>query len=301
MPSEEFEQALTFLPRDTAVPGDTFEDVRVKFAPLHGHPPGNDVVCQPGSYGGVDGTWVRPKGGGSDRCALVFFHGGAFVSCPAESYTFYAARLTRALAVPSFIIDYRRAPEHRFPTAVDDGADAVAGMYAAGWTPDRLAFAGDSCGGGLAVSTLLRLRERGAPMPAGAACLGGWFDLEASGDAALHPVGQELFVEPSWIRDRGRDYVGPDGDPRHPLASPIHADLSGLPPLFLQAGQYDRCRDDSTRLATRAARDGVAVTLEVWPEMPHGFQGLYDLCPEARQAIAQAARFIDRCLDRPAG
>jgi len=296
MPSAEFTEALRFLPRDTAIPGDSFVDVRAKFGPLHGHPPGDDVECRSASYGGIGGTWVHPSGKRTADYALVFFHGGAFVSCASEAYAFYAARLTRATGAPSFIIDYRRAPEHRFPAALDDCADAVEGLVHDGFAPSKLAFVGDSCGGGLAVSTLLRLRERGAPMPACAATLCGWFDLEASGEAALHPVGEELFVEPSWIRDRGRDYVGPRGDPRDPLASPIHADLTGLPPLFLQAGQVDRCRDDSTRLATNAARDGVAVTLEIWPEMPHGFQGLYDLCPEAREAIARAGGFLTRHL-----
>ncbi len=294
MPSQEFLKALEFLPRDTAVPGDTFVEVRAKFALLHGHPPGDDVNCTPGIAGGIPGTWVRPKDAVDDGRALVFFHGGAFVSCGSDAYTFWAARLTRALCVPSFVVDYRRAPEHRFPAALEDCADAAQGLVDDGYEPSRLAFVGDSCGGGLAVSTLLQLRERGASMPGCAATFSGWFDLEASGDAAVHPIGEELFVEPSWIRDRGRDYVGPNGDPRDPLVSPIHADLTGLPPLFLQAGQIDRCRDDSTRLASRAARDGVAVTLEVWPEMVHGFQGLYDLCPEARDAIAHATDFIER-------
>jgi acetyl esterase/lipase len=292
MASREFHAALEQFPKGLAVPGDTYEEVRRKFAPAHGHDPGPDVAVEEARYGGVSGVWVGKKGEAPER-VLFFVHGGAFVSCPARTYPFYAAWLVRAADARAFIVDYRLAPEHRFPAALDDCAAAYQGLIRR-LDPQRIAFVGDSCGGGIAVATLLRLRDAGAPLPACAVSLCGWFDLEASGESATSPVGEDRFVHPVWIRERARDYLGPDGNPRDPHASPIHADLRGLPPLFLQAGQVDVLRDDSVRLAARAGRAGTAVTLEIWPEMIHGFQGMHGFCPEAAAAIRSAAEFVKR-------
>jgi acetyl esterase/lipase len=134
-------------------------------------------------------------------------------------------------------------------------------------------------------------------MPACAVTLGGWFDLEAGGDSALDPAGRELFAHPEFTRARGRDYVGPDGDLRDPLASPIHANLEGLPPLLLQVGQVDLTRDDAVRLAERAGRVGVDVTLEIHPAMIHGFQGLARAgIPEAVDSLERVARYLEMNL-----
>jgi acetyl esterase/lipase len=119
-------------------------------------------------------------------------------------------------------------------------------------------------------------------------------DLEVSGDSAKHPVGEDPFVNPAWIRARARDYLGPRGNPRDPYASPIHAELGGLPPLLLQTGQVDTLRDDAVRLAARAGRAGTAVTLEIWPGMIHGFQGMHGAIPEAAWAVRHAAEFVNR-------
>jgi acetyl esterase/lipase len=239
-------------------------------------------------------VWVSRKGDPPGDRALFFLHGGAFVSCPAASYPFYAAWFVRETGARAFIVDYRLAPEHRFPAALDDCVAAWRGLVAAGQSPARAAFLGDSCGGGLALATLLRLRDAGAPLPACAVSLCGWFDLEVTGESARDPAGPDPFVNPEWIRARGRDYLGPGGDPRHPHASPIHADLSGLPPLLLQTGQLDTLRDDAVRLAARAGRAGTAVTLEVWSGMIHGFQGLNGYCPEAAEAVRHVGDFLRR-------
>jgi acetyl esterase/lipase len=294
--SPEFAAALAHFPKGLAAPADTFEDVRRKFAPAHGHPPGDDVVCEPATLGGVGGVWVSPKSQPprAGDPALLFFHGGALVSCTAPEYTFYAAWFVRATGLRAFVVDYRLAPEHRFPAALDDCAAAHRGLVASGVAPERVAFLGDSCGGGFVVTAMLRLRALGAPQPACGVALCGWLDADVSGDSALHPVGEDPFVNVEWMRARWRDYLGPAGDARAPLVSPIHADLQGLAPLLLQTGQRDTLRDDSVRLAARAGRDGVAVTLEVWPGMVHGFQGLYGTCPEPAWAVKHVAQFIAR-------
>jgi acetyl esterase/lipase len=294
--SPEFRAALAHFPKGLASPSDTFEDVRRKFAPAHGHDPGPDVACEPAELGGVRGVWVWRKSAPprADDPALVFFHGGALVSCRAAEYTFYAAWFVRETGLRAFIVDYRLAPEHRFPAALDDCAAAFRGLVASGVAPERVAFVGDSCGGGFVLTTMLHLREQGAPQPACGVALCGWLDAEVSGESATHPVGDDPFVDLGWMRARWRDYLGPSGDARNPLASPIHADLHGLPPLLLQTGQLDTVRDDAVRLSARAGRDGVAVTLEVWPGMIHGFQGLYGTCPEPAWAVRHVAQFIAR-------
>lgn len=294
MPSPEFTAALAHFPKDLAVPGDTYADVRRKFAPAHGHDPGPDIAVEPARAGGVPGVWVAKKGEPTPARTLFFVHGGAFVSCPAPTYTFYAAWLVRATGARAFVVDYPLAPEHRFPAALDACAAAWRGLVAEGVDPARAFFFGDSCGGGLAVAALLRLRDAGTPLPACAASHCGWFDLEVSGDSARSPAGEDPFVNAEWIRARGRDYLGPGGDPRDPFASPIHADLADLPPLLLQTGQMDTLRDDAVRLAARAGGRGTGVTLEIWPGMIHGFLGMHGAIPEASWAVRHVAEFVAR-------
>jgi acetyl esterase/lipase len=227
---------------------------------------------------------------------LLHVHGGAFVSTGVEHYIPYAARLSRAFAARAVVFGYRLAPEHRYPAALDDTHAVYRALLDAGTPPDRIAIGGDSCGGGIGIALLLRLRDEGTPLPAAFIGLTGWYDLEMTGDSARNPRGVDPYVDPEWIRARGRDYAGPTGDVRSPFLSPIHADLSGLPPLFLSCGEIDITRDDSTRLAARAGRDGVAVTLEVNPEMIHGFHGLSDLIPEGRASLERAGEFVRRHL-----
>ena len=130
-------------------------------------------------------------------------------------------------------------------------------------------------------------------MPACAVTLGGWFDLEANGDSARHPCGPDPFACRDFTRARGRDYVGPDGDLRDPLVSPVHAELSGLPPLFLQVGQVDLTRDDAVHVAAAAGRAGVDVSLEIHPRMIHGFQGLANAgIPESIEALERVGKYV---------
>jgi len=296
VPSAEYRAAFAQFPKGIAAPGDSYEVVRAKFKPAHGHDPGPDVACEPATLGGVGGVWVslKAKPPRPSDPAILFLHGGALVSCTAPEYTFFAAWFVRATGLRAFIVDYRLAPEHRFPAALDDCVAAHQGLVASGVAPEEIALVGDSCGGGFVVTTLVKLRDLGAPLPACGVALGGWLDAEVSGDAAVNPVAEDVFVNPLWMRARWRDYLGPSGDPRHPHVSPIHADLHGLPPLLLQYGQVDNVRDDGARLAARAGRDGVAVTLEIWPGMVHGFVGLHGFCPEAEWAVKHAAQFIAR-------
>ncbi|MBW2418856.1 MAG: alpha/beta hydrolase [Deltaproteobacteria bacterium] len=296
MPSPEFEAALQHFPKDIAVPGDDFQTVRAKFEPAHGHDPGDDVSVEEALFEGVKGLWVTPKTCADTKRSVFFLHGGAFVSCPAATYTFYAAWIARAAEARVLVVDYPLAPESHFPAQLDACVATYRGLLDAGVDAGDIGFAGDSCGGGMIVTTLLRLRDAGLPLPACAVSISGWMDLEMQGDSVENPVGRDPFIDPEWIRSRTRDYLGPEGDPRDPLASPIHADLTGLPPLYLQYGQNDRCRSGAVRLADRAGRDGVDVTLEIWPGMVHGFQGMNGVTPEAADAIARIGSYLVRHL-----
>ena len=132
MPSPEFTAALAHFPKDIAVPGDSYQDVRRKFAPAHGHDPGPDIAVEPATVGGVSGVWVAKKGEPAAERTIFFVHGGAFVSCPAPTYAFYAAWLVRATGARAFVVDYRLAPEHRFPAALEDCVAAWRGLVAGG-------------------------------------------------------------------------------------------------------------------------------------------------------------------------
>jgi acetyl esterase/lipase len=228
---------------------------------------------------------------------LVLFHGGAFIAAGDDGYLFYAEMLSKYCDAHLLLIDYRLAPENRYPAALDDCVAGYLALLASGVAPSKVGFIGDSCGGGLVVASLLRLRDQGQPLPACGVTLGGWFDLEAPGKAGTKPLGPDPFAHPEFIRARGRDYVGDAGDLRDPFVSPIHGDPKGLPPLLLQVGQVDLVRDDALEFGRTAALAGVDVTLEVHPEMIHGFQGLASAgVPEAISALARVRSFVARVI-----
>jgi monoterpene epsilon-lactone hydrolase len=291
--SREYDALLAALSKPMFPAGDPLEVARDKLNAVHGHPVASDVRVEWTEFGGVPCAWVdTPESEGSKR-VLVLCHGGAYIAACRDAYLFYAEMLSRPCSARILLVDYRLAPNHRFPAALDDCVNAFRGLVDAGIAPERVGLIGDSCGGGLAISSLLRLRALGAELPALAVSLGGWFDLEASGESALSPVGFDPFAQAAFIRERGRDYLGDGGDVRDPLASPLYADLSGLPPLLLQVGQVDLTRDDAVRLAARAGRAGVDVTLEIHPRMIHGFQGLANAgIPEARDALVRVAAYV---------
>ena len=306
--SREYEALLSALKEPMFPATDPLETAREKLEAVHGHAIAPDTRVDWTEVGGVRCAWIQAAasaGGASGGATseesperiLLLCHGGAYIAADGDGYLFYGEMLSRACAARVLLVDYRLAPDHRHPAALEDCANAYRGLLAQGVAPGRVGFIGDSCGGGLAITALLSLRDHGVPMPALAVTLGGWFDLEADGDSARNPVGPDPFACRDFTRARGRDYVGEDGDLRDPLVSPIHADPTGLPPLFLQVGQVDLTRDDAVRLAERAGRAGVDVTLEIHPGMIHGFQGLANAgIPEAVAALERVAVYVQQRL-----
>ena len=297
MPSTRYLAFLNALKGDLVDASDPLDVARARLEAMHGHPVRADTHVEWNADGTVRTAWVIADEAKSSSRVLLLCHGGAFIAAGGDGYLFYAEMLSKYCGARVLLVDYRLAPAHRFPAAVDDCVDACRALIAAGTAASRIAVIGDSCGGGIALATLLRLRDSHIPLPACAITLGGWFDLEAGGQAAGPSPARDPFAHPDFIRARGRDYLGPGGDPRHPLASPIHADPTGLPPLLLQVGQVDLTRDDAHRLARKAALAGVDVTLEIHPAMIHGFQGLASAgIPEGIDALRRVGDFIARWI-----
>jgi acetyl esterase/lipase len=232
--------------------------------------------------------WVTAPGADPDR-RMLYFHGGGYVAGGFASHRALAAWLSAATGAAVLFVDYRLAPEHRFPAAVDDAAAAHRLVLAAGpdgsaAPPRRVFIAGDSAGGGLAAATILRARADGLPTPDGGILLCAMVDLDEE---------TSTFLKQSQrTRDMVRLYVSALADLANPLAAPILADLAGFPPLLIQTGAEDFCRDENLRFAARAEAAGVAATLEVWPEMIHVWQRFAPKLPEATQALERIGQWI---------
>jgi monoterpene epsilon-lactone hydrolase len=295
MASTEYEQFLAAIGTDIFTGNETFEEAHEKLEALHGHPIAESTAVAWHEIEGCRWATVRAEGVPDDGRVLLLFHGGAFIAAGGDGYLFYAEMLSARCGTTVVLADYRLAPQHRFPMALNDCIAVYRAVLDAGMNAKRIVLIGDSCGGGLVISTLVAVRNEGLPLPAAAITLGGWFDLAADSESATAPVGRDPFANASFTRARGLDYVGTNGDPRDPRASPLFAELSGLPPLLLQVGQIDFTRDEAISLGAKAARCGVHVTVEVWPEMVHGFQGLASASiPESLAAIDAAKAFYDR-------
>jgi monoterpene epsilon-lactone hydrolase len=237
---------------------------------------------------GLPAMWASPKGCAGDR-VLLCMHGGGFVSGSMYSHRKLFGHLAKATGVRALIFDYRIAPAHTHPEQVDDATDVYGWLLGQGIPAGHVVFAGDSCGGGLAVTAQLRARQRGLPLPAGALPFSPWVDLEALGESYGTNRDRDAFFTAPLVRDLAATFLGPGGDPRDPLASPLHADLSGLGPLYIQVGGDEVLLDDSRRLCEHARAAGVDARLDVFPDLQHTFQMAAGRAPEADDAIRRMA------------
>jgi acetyl esterase/lipase len=290
VPSRQLTEALALVPPDFADPGADYLAVRAMLEPFHGHPVPDSVTVEEGELGGVRVAWYGRKGDGNDAAVAFHCHGGGLVSCPLDLYHFYGAMLVEQLGLRVVMPDYRLAPEHPFPAALDDCLAAYRGLLDGGVAPSRVVVMGDSCGGGLALSALVAARDEGLPMPGCFVSVSGWFDLSVT---EVADAGPDPFLTTEWVRNRGRDYTAGRVALTDPRVSPAFADLRGLPPLYLPVAQHDTVREGTVALAAAALRAGVAVTLESWPGAVHGWQGFVSVgVPEAVAVWKSTDRFV---------
>jgi acetyl esterase/lipase len=257
-------------------------------------PPPPDTRIDPETWAGIACERVSAPSAGAGGLILLLHGGGYVAGCPV-THRKLAARLSQAAALPVLVPDYRLAPENPAPAAVEDACAVTEALYRDGLAPGRLAVAGDSAGGGLALALFLSLKARGLPQPACGALMSPWTDILARGASYTGNAAADPSMVVTRLRDAGRLYTGP-GDPLDPLISPIEADLAGLPPLLIQVGGAEVMLDDSTVFADRARAAGVAADCEVWDGLWHVFQNHAPRVPEAGRALDALGAFIARHL-----
>ncbi|MGB0091969.1 MAG: alpha/beta hydrolase fold domain-containing protein [Solirubrobacteraceae bacterium] len=256
-----------------------------------------DVTTSSGSLGGI--PVVNVEVAGADHASVIFYlHGGAYAIGTAASSVGLASDLARRAGARLVTVDYRLAPEHPQPAAIDDAAAAYRGLLDSGVAASAIAIAGESAGAGLAAATLVALKHAGLPQPSAAVLMSPWADLTLSSESISVKAAVDPALTPEGLRRRAADHVAA-GDRTAELVSPIFADLTGLPPLLIQAGSHEILLDDATGLAARAAAADVAVRLEVTPGVPHVFQGFAAMLDEADAALTSAGEFLRAHLAGP--
>lgn len=246
--------------------------------------------------GGVPALWIVPEGAAADR-VVMYLHGGGYIMLSARSHVRLAAGIAKATGCKVLSVDYRLAPEHPHPAPVTDSVAAYRWLLDQGYAPGRIAISGDSAGGGLTVATLLALRDAGLPQPAAAVPISPWIDLEGMGDSMSTKLDVDLMIQADGL-DHFVDMFVAGGDKHDPLAAPLHGDLKGIAPLYIQVGGDEVLLDDSTRLAVKAAHAGGDVRLDVFPEMQHVFQAALGMMPEADDAVARIGAYLGERLSR---
>jgi acetyl esterase/lipase len=241
------------------------------------------------------GEWLSPEK--PSGITILYLHGGGYYFCSPATHRGLVFPLATRSGARTFSLDYRLAPEHPFPAALDDALAAYRKLVADGVSPASIVIAGDSAGGGLALATLLALRDAGNPQPAGGVLFSPWTDLAATGASMTSNDGRDSMFYSRAFAPAGKLYLG-NADARDPYASPLYGQFDGLPPLFIQAGDTEVLLDDSTRVAEKARAAGISVDFEIWPNMPHVFQMFAPFVPEANRALDRAAGFICQVATR---
>lgn len=285
---------LWWLFKRHAKPGVSVEAIRRRLDVLKhfiANPPKSTTAVRV-EAGGVSAVLVSTPQSLADRCVL-YLHGGGYVFGQPSHYRDFIWRIASATAARVLVIDYRLAPEHPFPAALDDAAAAYRWLLQQGTDPRRIAVMGDSAGGGLTLATLLRLRDDGIPLPAAAVALSPWTDLTVSGESIERNAKSESMITPAQARDFAAHYLA-GAEARHPHASPLYGDPASLPPVLLLVGSGEILLDDAVRMANRLRACGRRVELEIGPGMPHVWPLYARVLPESRQAITRIGAFVQR-------
>ena len=291
MSKQEMDAVIQLLNANQADGDPSVEEQRAGMEALAGSFPLPEGAQQRAeTIAGVPCEW-QSVDGAKDDAVLLYFHGGGYVIGSVNTHRGLVSGFSGASGITGLSVDYRLAPEHPFPAAVEDAVAVYHALLEQGRDPAKIAIGGDSAGGGLSLALLLAARERGLPQPACAALLSPWSDLRIVAKAYESRKESDPMVRKDGISAMAAHYLG-ETDPSNPLASPVLADLSGLAPMIIHVGDREVLLDDSVDLAARAQEAGVDVTLKVWPDMIHVFQAFYPMVEEARQSIAEMGSFI---------
>jgi acetyl esterase/lipase len=291
MPGNEIKLVVEMLRANPPIAGGDILEMRAGMEATAGVGPlPEDVSFESVDAGGVPAEWAIAAGASGDR-AVLYFHGGGYVMGSIVTHRGLVAGISQASGARVLSVDYRLAPENRYPAAVEDGVACYRFLLEQGLAPASIAIAGDSAGGGLTMATLLALREAGDPLPAAGVCISPWVDLTQSGETIETKAEEDPMVSGELLQQMADAYVE-DSDARAATASPCFADLAGLPPLLIQVGTAETLLDDSRRLADRAKSSGVDVVLEEWDEMIHVWHAFAPLLPEGRQAILRIGEYL---------
>ncbi len=241
-------------------------------------------------FNGISAEWICARGTLEDR-VILYLHGGGYNIGSPNTHRELAAHISMESGAKVLLPDYRLAPEHPFPSALEDATSAYRWLLGTGLTGRNISIAGDSAGGGLSIATSISLRDAGEPSPASIACISPWTDLEMTGNSIKTHAEIDPMLNLQSLKIMASNYIG-DADPRSPLISPIHADLKGISPLLIHVGSDEMLLDDSTRIAEKAKNAGVDVTLKIYDKMWHVWHFNVKLMPEARSAIEELGSFI---------
>jgi acetyl esterase/lipase len=294
--STEQRENLEAILRQSAFPfdSDVNEQRRLLREVASAQPLPADVTLTPGVLGGVPTAEITIDGI-EPRHVVLYFHGGVYVLGDAFQAADLASQVGRRTGAKVISVDYRLAPEHPYPAAVDDALTAYQALLDNGTAPSGIVFAGESAGGGLAVATLVNARDHGLALPAAALVMSPYVDLTLAGTTMDTKREADPLFTPEAFPARVADYTAGQ-DPALGLISPIFADLSGLPPLIIQAGTHEVLLDDAVRLARQAATADVEVTLDLTPRVPHVFQAYHAILDEASAALDRAGQLLSAHL-----
>lgn len=291
MASPQFQKFRTLLEQNRAPTDEVKPDAMRRNLDKVGGKLPEGVTETRDEVGGVPGAWIDAPGA-DQGAVLLYFHGGGYVAGSVASHRGMLGHMAKAVGCRIFAAEYALAPENPHPAPVNDGAAAFRALVAQGYDPGRIALGGDSAGGGLTFACLLALKGSGDPLPAAAVGISPWVDMTISGESMQTRAEVDPMITPGSIGNIAKLFLGPNGDPKDPLASPLLGDLTGLPPVLIQVGDAEVLLDDGRRLAAGITEAGGEAELEVWPEMVHVWHASAGFVPESDEAIAKIGAWL---------
>ena len=284
-----YEMMAGVFAKGPVAPETLLELGETEWSALTAEPRGVDYI--EGDAAGTPVMWVIPKDSANDR-VILYAHGGGFVSGSIYTHRKMVGHLAKAAKCKALLFDYPYAHEHKHPKQLDVTVGVYRWALGQGLKPQHLAIGGDSCGAVLSIGLMQRIRAERLPMPAAVMLISGWFDLTVSAPSFETNRDKDALFSKFSVEMLAANYLGGKTDPRDPYASPLHANLAGFPPMYLQAGGDETLVDESRMFADKARAAGVEVSLDVFPEMLHSFQMMAGRAPEADDAIARLAEWV---------